>query len=210
MPLPKTAPGMGDHCRETEGRWWPLSPLRGAGSSSIGKRSWQTLPAGTRLGCRTPGGPWRSCWQQTAVQLAGVPHTPPLRLSQPLLVGWGGCTERGCSAPLRLQPDVAELILKQFLIVKCGLLSRYCCKYRQEKATRQIKWPEGGKRETLPEYLGRYLKVLRQPQPQPCQPHDLIETAVIFGHREVWNTETFWVTQDRDIAATLLTTSVGL
>lgn len=52
----------------------------------------------------------------------------PLRLSQALLVAWGGCTQPGCSPPLGLVPGVAEFTLKQFLIVKCSLLSCYCCK----------------------------------------------------------------------------------
>lgn len=86
IPFPKTAPGMGNRCRETEGRWWRPSPPWRTGSSSVGKCSRQTLAAGTRLGGRSRGGPWPCCRRQTAVQLAGAPLAHPF-LPQPDTAG---------------------------------------------------------------------------------------------------------------------------
>lgn len=125
IPFPKMAPGMGDRCRETKGRWRPPSPPWGAGSSSAGKCSWQTLAAGTWPGSRTRGGTLPSCPQQTAVQLAEVLHTRHLFASS-RHCWWPGVAAQ--SAPLGLQAGVAKFTLKQFLIVKCSLLSCYCCK----------------------------------------------------------------------------------
>lgn len=147
IPFPKTAPVRGDCCRETESRWCPPSPPWGAGSSSIGKCSWQTPAAGTRPGPRTRGGTWPSRRQQTAVQLAGVPHTYGRLFASARHCWWAGVAPlSGHSAPPGLQAPVQNFTLKQLLIAKCSLLSCYCCKQRQEKAKRQAKQPESKER----------------------------------------------------------------
>lgn len=78
--------------------------------ANAASKLWQL---GLGQGVEVVGGLGRAVGGRRQYSWLGRLSLTPFCLSQTLLVGWGGCTELGCSAPLGLKAGVAKFPQKQ-------------------------------------------------------------------------------------------------